>query len=179
MRLLLPVPPASVLAAAALGAAVTPRPVEPSITEAVGFLAGEWAAAFDPPAAGARPTPGIVYTRWGAGRSWLESDVKVAQAAPPYAVHIVIGFDRLRQRPVAYAVNTLAPAPIAYEGEVPAPGRVVFTGAVAGRWQRVSYRRVDGDHLDFLVEAAATPDGPWTPYSHAALVRLPRTGGGS
>ena len=175
MTLLLPVPPARVLAATALGA-VAPPPADQSITEAVGFLAGEWAAAFDPPAAGARPTPAIVSTRWGRGRSWLESDVTVAQAAPPYAVHIVIAFDRPRRRPVAYAVNTLAPAPIAYEGEVPEPGRVVFTGAVAGRWQRVSYGRVDRDHLDFLVEAAATPDGPWALHSHAALVRLPRTG---
>ena len=75
-----------------------------------------------------------------------------AAADPAYAVHIVIAADALDRRPVAYAVNTLAPAPIAYEGRLPREGSVVFTGRAAGRWQRVIYDRVGPDHVDFRVE---------------------------
>jgi hypothetical protein len=44
----------------------------------------------------------------------------------------------------------------------------------ARRWQKVSYRLLDREHLEFLVEEAIAPEGPWNRHSRAILTRQSR-----
>lgn len=117
---------------------------------------------------------GEVRTRWGIDRAWIESDfVAEGPAGPRYAVHIVVAGNRTTGESMAFAVNTLSPLPIVYEGRLFGPDLVTFLGSAAGKWQKVTYRLLAPERLDFLVEQAAAPDGPWSLHSHATLTRKP------
>ena len=156
---------------ATLSASIT-REIDDQPMNALAFLIGDWQAtsetypeAYGPQGAGT--SEGTVVAKWGAQHAWLTADFASAlPAGIPYAVHVMVHYDHKSSDFVAYVVNTFRSG-VLYRGKLEAPGKVVFTGQVGSKWQRVTYRQIPEDQVEFSVEDADTESGPYRRHSRA------------
>ena len=110
--------------------------------------------------------------RWGPEKSWIVTDFTAALApGREYTVHIVVATNPSGTGLTAFAVNTMSRAGIVYDSELVQPGHLVFVGVARGKWQRVTYQRIDDDHVAFVAEDGASKAGPWQRHSRALWTR--------
>jgi hypothetical protein len=160
------------LGAFATLSASSAREIDDQPMNALAFLIGDWQAtseiypeAYGPQGAGT--SAGTVVAKWGAQHAWLTADfASVLPVGGPYAVHVVVHYDHRSSDYIAYVVNTFRSG-VLYRGKLEAPGKVVFTGQVGSKWQRVTYRELPNDQVEFLVEDADIESGPYRRHSRA------------
>jgi hypothetical protein len=146
--------------------------------ERFSFVIGNWNSNGEsfPESFGATagPDSGTVDCVWGTKHAWisLDSTLKLPSGGS-YTVHVVTAARPETTGLTAFAVNTISGAGVGYEGEMTSSDRAVFVGCAGRKWQRVSYTRVDQDHVEIFIEEAGSREGPWIRHSRQAWTRRP------
>jgi len=142
--------------------------------EDFGFIVGSWSGTVKGFATPRMPkafeSPGRMTSRWGPQHAWIETESTMElPGLGPYAVKVVVRFDRRANVFDSFVVNTAGNG-VRYSGKRTGNG-LVFIGTIGDVTQRVTYENVSPRELRFVVEESDDGGATYRPHSETLWKR--------